>query len=171
MDEFNNEAADYVEEEEEVLEDTDLVLDADEQTEQQRAETADLAKLFLQHPEIWIPYEEQVLEQLNTKAPGPNVEEENGIKLYAGVRDVSILDQSHVTYPFLTSYERTKCISFRASQICNGSKPYIMVPEGVSDAYEIAKMELEAKRLPFILKRPLPDGKFEVWRLSDLVVF
>ena len=171
MDEFNNEAADYVEEEEEVLDEGALDLEAEEQTEQQRAESADLAKLFLQHPEIWIPYEEQVLEQLNTKAPGAPVEDDIGSKLYAGVRDTSILDQAHSTYPFLTNYERTKCISFRASQICNGAKPYILVPEGVSDAYEIAKMELEAKRLPFILKRPLPDGKFEVWRLADLVVF
>jgi hypothetical protein len=29
-------------------------------------------------------------------------------------------------------------------------------------------MELAAKRLPFILKRPLPDGNYEYWRLQDL---
>jgi DNA-directed RNA polymerase I, II, and III subunit RPABC2 len=62
-------------------------------------------------------------------------------------------------------------MSFRASQVSNGAMPYIEVPEGVTDSYIIAKMELEAKRLPFIVKRPLPDGNFEVWRLTDLVVF
>jgi DNA-directed RNA polymerase I, II, and III subunit RPABC2 len=165
MDEFINEGADYVEEEEEVL---DVVeLEELEENEQQRAEAADLAKLFRQHPEIWIPYEEHVLEQLNTKAPGL-VED---TVLTTGLRDTTILDSAHKTYPFLTSYERTKCISFRASQICNGAKPYILVPEGVTDAYEIAKMELEAKRLPYIIKRPMPDGSFEAWRLTDLVVF
>ena len=169
MDEFNNDG-DYAEEEEEVFDAIELEEEIEEQTEQQRAEAADLAKLFRQHPEIWIPYEEQVLEQINTKPPGP-IAEGAASKLVLGLRDESVLDGKHSTYPFLTSYERTKCISFRASQICNGAHPYILVPEGVTDAYEIAKMELEAKRLPFIIKRPLPDGSFEVWRLTDLVVF
>ena len=144
-----------------------------EETEAQKAEAVDLAKLLRQHPEIWIPYEDQVLEQLNPHAPGSDTADEDTApsNLAVSNRDLKSLDARHATYPFLTNYERTKCISFRASQISNGAKPYILVPEGVTDAYEIAKMELEAKRLPFIIKRPLPDGSFEVWRLSDLVVF
>lgn len=142
----------------------------DELTEAQKAEAADLVKLLRQHPEIWIPYEDQVLEQLKPRsveaAPGPEAP-----TLTVSLRDIKSLDSKHSTYPFLTNYERTKCISFRASQICNGAMPYIVVPEGVSDAYEIAKLELEAKRLPFIIKRPLPDGNFEAWRLSDLMIF
>jgi DNA-directed RNA polymerase I, II, and III subunit RPABC2 len=166
MDEYaNDEYDDAPEQEEEVLEEEEVVEEI-EQSEQQRAEAADLVKLFRQHPEIWIPYSEQVQEQLNIKAPG----EESAATTNVSLRDLKALDAHHSTYPFLTSYERTKCISFRASQIANGAKPYILVPEGVSDSYEIAKMELDAKRLPFIIKRPLPDGSFEVWRLSDLIV-
>lgn len=163
--EFNNEP-EYEEEEAvfEEQEDTELV--EVEQTEAQRSEVADLAKLVKQHPEIWIPYEEQVLEQLNTRAPGSETSE----KSYS-LREVGKLDAKHRSYPFLTSYERTKILSYRASQICNGAKPYVVVPEGVTDAYEISKLELESKRLPFIVKRPMPDGSFEVWRLTDLVVF
>ena len=40
----------------------------------------------------------------------------------------------------------------------------------VTKAIEIAHLELEQRRLPFILKRPMPDGSFEYWRLSDLMV-
>ena len=165
MDEFAHEPdVEEVVEEEPVEEELD---GADELDEAQRAEAADLAKLLRQHPEIWIPYEEQVLEQLNVKPPG---ELQPGVKSYS-LRDQVALDAKHSTYPFLTNYERTKCISFRASQLNNGAKPYVLVPEGVTDSYEIAKMELEAKRLPYIIKRPMPDGSFEVWRLSDLIVF
>lgn len=139
----------------------------EERTEAQRAEAADLAKLVQQHPEIWIPYEDQVLEQLNTSAPSPPETAPPAVTY----RDLTNIDPKHTTYPFLTNYERTKCISFRASQIASGARPYVLVPEGVTDAYTIAKMELEAKRLPFIIKRPLPDGSFEAWRLSDLIVF
>lgn len=134
----------------------------------QRAEAADLAKLFKQHPEIWIPYEEQIKERLNVKPPEPASEEP--MPLQTTFREVRNIDSKHRTYPFLTNYERTKCISYRASQICNGAQPYIEVPDGVTDAYEIAKMELKAKRLPFIIKRPLNDGNFEVWRLTDLML-
>jgi DNA-directed RNA polymerase I, II, and III subunit RPABC2 len=165
MDEFAQEPeVDEAEVEEPVEEELEVVEELDEG---QRAEAADLAKLLRQHPEIWIPYEEQVLDQLNVKPPATP---QTNLKHYS-LRDPSILDQKHSTYPFLTSYERTKCISFRASQINNGAKPYILVAEGITDSYEIAKMELESKRLPFILKRPLPDGTFEVWRLADLMVF
>ena len=156
--------------------DADVAEAAEEVTEAQKAEAADLAKLLRAHPEIWIPYEEHVLQQLNPKAPGtgddaPVAASAAAKNLTLSLRDLKTLDPKHSTYPFLTDYERTKCLSFRASQICSGANPYILVPEGVTDAYEIAKIELEAKRLPYILKRPMPDGSFEVWRLADLVVF
>jgi hypothetical protein len=44
------------------------------------------------------------------------------------------------------------------------------VPEYMSNVLEIAHLELEQRRLPFIVKRPMPDGSFEYWRLSDLIV-
>jgi DNA-directed RNA polymerase subunit K/omega len=168
-DEFRNEDNDMDEGvEEEVFEGDELeVFEEEELTENQRAEAAELVKLYKQHPEIWIPYEKSVREILNTQAPGPLTTEVSHLK--TSLREVSNIDAHHRGYPFLTQYERTKCISFRASQINNGAKPYVFVPEGVTDSYEIAKMELQAKRLPFIIKRPYPNGTFEVWRLRDLI--
>lgn len=168
MDE-HHEANDYEGDEameEELFEAPELEEVEEELTEAQRAEAADLARLLKQHPEIWIPYEDEVYERLNTHAPG----EAPATKLRINLRNLATTDAHHRTYPFLTNYERTKCLSFRASQISSGAKPYILVPEGVTDSYEIAKMELAAKRLPFILRRPLPDGSYEVWRLTDLVL-
>jgi DNA-directed RNA polymerase I, II, and III subunit RPABC2 len=72
--------------------------------------------------------------------------------------------------PFLTLYERTKILSLRASQLSRGAPPFIETPEYLTDVYEIAKAELEAKRLPYILKRPRPNGDYEYWRLSDLMI-
>ena len=169
MAEFRDEENDYEEGGEEEMLDGEALEDIveEELTENQRAEAADLVKLYKQHPEIWIPYETSVREKLNTKAPGV---ETAPSKLETSLRAIESLDSNHQTYPFLTQYERTKCISFRASQINNGAKPYILVPEGMTDSYVIAKTELEAKRLPFIMKRPLPDGSYEVWRLRDLVL-
>ena len=170
MDEYANEVEEEIVEEEY---DEGEVIEEVEETEQQRAEAADVVKLFKQHPEIWIPYEEQIQERLLIKpaagAPGADADILTA-DMVTSLRDISLLDANHTTYPFLTNYEKTKCISFRASQINNGAKPYILVPTGVNDSYQIAKMELEARRLPIIIKRPMPDGTYEVWRLNDLLI-
>jgi DNA-directed RNA polymerase I, II, and III subunit RPABC2 len=38
------------------------------------------------------------------------------------------------------------------------------------DGYLIALKEFEEKKIPFIIRRPLPDGTSEYWRLSDLEI-
>lgn len=77
-------------------------------------------------------------------------------------------DYLHKTLPFLTKYEMTRVLGQRAKQINSGAKPFVKVPENIIDGYLIAKMELENKKIPFIIKRPLPDGTCEYWRVSDL---
>jgi DNA-directed RNA polymerase subunit K/omega len=79
-------------------------------------------------------------------------------------------DPKHRSVPFLTQFEKTKILGFRTNQLSQGARPYIAVPEHITDIREIARMELEARRLPIILKRPMPDGTFEKWRLSDLLI-
>jgi DNA-directed RNA polymerases I, II, and III subunit RPABC2 len=117
------------------------------------APSAKTQVLLDQHPEIWPDYEETVLEKLVIRDAYPPTE-----------------DAVHTTYPYLTLYEKTKVLSLRASQLARGAPPFIDVPEYLTDVYEIARAELEAKRLPYILKRPLPDGEFEYWRLADLMI-
>ena len=117
------------------------------------APSAKTQGLLDQHPEIWPDYEETVLEKLVIRDAYPPQK-----------------DGGHVTYPFLTLYEKTKILSLRASQLAHGSPPFVDVPEYLTDVYEIARAELDAKRLPYILKRPLPNGTFEYWRLADLMI-
>ena len=161
----------YEEEEEEEFEDIEEEEEEQEgvEAEQIRTDAADLQKLYKQHPEIWIPYEDDVAAQLPTQAPGAAPDEKEAIVV--GLKEQRHLDKAHRTSPFLTQYEKTKCLSFRASQIGHGAKPYVSVPKGMTDSYLIAKLELKEKRLPFIIKRTLPDGTSEVWRLADLEVF
>ena len=42
------------------------------------------------------------------------------------------------------------------------------MPLNVIDGYLIALLELEQKKLPFIIKRPFPNGGVEYWNVSDL---
>ncbi len=79
-----------------------------------------------------------------------------------------IIDDLHKTYPFVTKYERAKIIGVRTKQLNHGADPFIEVPPDMIDGYSIALKEMEAKKLPFIISRPLPNGASEYWRLSDL---
>jgi DNA-directed RNA polymerase subunit K/omega len=81
-----------------------------------------------------------------------------------------IIDEFHKTLPILTKYEKTKIIGIRTKQLNNGSAPYISVDEKIIDNYIIAKIEVEQKKLPFIISRPLPNRNFEYWKLQDLEI-
>lgn len=91
-------------------------------------------------------------------------------KLTILVRDENnnIIDPFHRTVPFLTKYEKTRVIGQRAKQIEDGANPFIKVPENVIEGYIIAEMELKEKKIPFIIRRPIPGGAFEYWKLRDL---
>jgi DNA-directed RNA polymerase I, II, and III subunit RPABC2 len=81
-----------------------------------------------------------------------------------------IVDELHKTLPLLTNYERTRVLGQRAKQINDGAMPFVKVPEGVIDGYLIAMKELEEKKIPFIIRRPLPNRGSEYWHLEDLQI-
>ena len=115
----------------------------------------ELKKLYEQHPECILDYVETIIPKLEQKFVVPGGDN---------------LDANHRTYPFLTNFERTKIIGLRANQISRGAIPLIIVPKHISDVRDIARLELDQKRLPYIIKRPLPNGTFEYWRLVDLLI-
>lgn len=140
-------------------EDYDEVLEEDEAAVATVAAAAEikpeLKKLYQQHPECQLDYVEQVLPKLKvTSLPSMGAS----------------VDTNHRTYPFLTHYEKTKIIGLRANQLSKGSAPFISVPKHITDVRDIARLELEQKRLPYMIKRPLPNGTYEYWRLADLLI-
>ena len=143
------EEPEYEEEWEEEEEYTEEVI---EDTQDSRPE---LKRLYQQHPECILDYVEQVIPKLHLEFTPPG-----GINI----------DVNHRTYPFLTNFEKTKIIGLRANQISKGSSPFVSVPKHITDVRDIARLELEQKRIPFIIKRPLPNGTFEYWRLRDLMI-
>ena len=81
-----------------------------------------------------------------------------------------IIDKNHTTYPLLSKYEKTRLLGLRISQLNKGAKPYIQYDKYIIDNNLIALEELKQKKLPFIIMRPIPNGKKEYWRLSDLEI-
>ena len=83
-------------------------------------------------------------------------------------KDGIIIEDLHRTIPYLTKYEKARILGQRAKQINSGSKPFIKVHEDILDGYIIAELELKAKSIPFIIRRPLPNGGSEYWSIKDL---
>jgi DNA-directed RNA polymerase I, II, and III subunit RPABC2 len=80
------------------------------------------------------------------------------------------LDPLHRTIPILTRYEKARVLGERAKQLNSGAKPFVKIDDAVIDGYLIALKELEEKKMPFIIKRPMPNGGCEYWKLSDLEI-
>ena len=106
------------------------------------------------HPECFIQNYDEVSKLTNVVRDSYNI----------------IIDPLHRTIPFLTKYEKARVLGQRAKQIEMGAKPFISVPENVIDGYIIAELELQQKRIPFIIRRPIPGGAFEYWNIRDLEV-
>jgi len=85
-------------------------------------------------------------------------------------KDNTIVDDLHRTIPILTKYEKTKILGLRVKQLNNNSKPFVDLADKILDNFIIANMELQEKKLPFIIQRPIPNGSFEYWKLQDLEI-
>ena len=88
------------------------------------------------------------------------------------VRDKNgiIKDPFHKTTPIMTRYEKTKVLGQRAKQIDSGCKIFVKAPANTIDGYLIAQEELKQKKLPFIIRRPIPNGGIEYWPVRELDV-
>ena len=81
-----------------------------------------------------------------------------------------IVDPIHKTLPFITKYERARILGERAKQLNMGAKPLIEIGPDVIDGYLIALREFDEKKIPFIIKRPMPNGGCDYWKFKDLEI-
>ena len=81
--------------------------------------------------------------------------------------NLQVPDNERITKNILTKYEIVRIIGTRAKQISDGSKVFVKY-DGNKSAIELAELELKHKMIPLKIKRPLPNGKFEICKLSEL---
>lgn len=92
-----------------------------------------------------------------------------------------------LTTPYMTKYERARVLGTRALQIryvqplfflslslhthfISLNAPVMVELNGETDALAIANRELREKRLPLTIRRYMPDGTYEDWKVRDLIV-
>ena len=82
-------------------------------------------------------------------------------------KEEQVEDSKRITINRLTKYEKVRIIGIRAKQIMTGANILIKGVENKTPQ-EIAELEVKYNMVPFKIKRNLPNGKFEIWRLSEL---
>jgi DNA-directed RNA polymerase I, II, and III subunit RPABC2 len=110
------------------------------------------------------------LEQYHPQEISINYDEVRSLSSVTRDKDGIIVDELHKTLPILTKYEYTRILGVRAKQINEGAQPFVKVDKEVLDGYLIAQIEIKQKKLPFIVKRPIPNGGMEYWKLCDLEI-
>ncbi|XP_031280497.1 DNA-directed RNA polymerases II, IV and V subunit 6A-like [Pistacia vera] len=76
---------------------------------------------------------------------------------------------SRKTSKYMTKYERARILGTRACR-CSMNAPVMVELEGETDPLEIAMKELRERKIPFTIRRYLPDGSYEDWGVNELIV-
>ncbi|CBZ53819.1 Polymerase (RNA) II (DNA directed) polypeptide F,related [Neospora caninum Liverpool] len=74
-----------------------------------------------------------------------------------------------ITSPYITKFEKARVIGTRALQISMNA-PITIPLDGETDPLIIAEKELYQKTIPFTIRRYLPDGSYEDWKIQELIV-
>ena len=82
--------------------------------------------------------------------------------------DENIIENNNrITKPFLTKYEKVRILGLRTKQLSLGAKPLIKLNDFL-EPDKIAELEYKNKLIPFKIKRPLPNGTYEIWKFNEL---
>ncbi|CAD7946233.1 unnamed protein product [Amoebophrya sp. A120] len=73
------------------------------------------------------------------------------------------------TSAYMTKYERARIIGTRAMQISLNSPIMVPLDVGEDDPMEIAEKELRQGKIPFHIRRKLPNGETEIWKVEELI--
>jgi DNA-directed RNA polymerases I, II, and III subunit RPABC2 len=78
---------------------------------------------------------------------------------------------SNKTRNILSKFEKVKIIGLRSEQLQRGAQPYVKLePNQPFVPRDVALQELKEHKLPFMLRRQLPNGNIEYFRLDDMIV-
>lgn len=88
-------------------------------------------------------------------------------------KTLASFDKQKISKMIMTKYEFDQIIGIRTTQLSLGSPAYIGIDSNYNvksnmELRKIALQELREGKLPFGIKRPLPNNKFEYVRVKDL---
>jgi DNA-directed RNA polymerase I, II, and III subunit RPABC2 len=95
------------------------------------------------------------------------VNEDNSLKIltYKNILE-NIEKKPKKTIPLLTKFERARIMGVRLQQLAYGAKPRVDTTN-LRSINEIVNKELLERKIPFIIRRTLPNGIYEDWKIEE----
>jgi len=164
IDDVNNEENEEIDDDDDIDDDKEDNNDDDDKSE----EIEEIEEIDDEIIEKKIDYTEKeedncIYEKAYDKEYDDIFETENDNKLE------EIKGDDRITKNRLTIYEKVRILGIRSQQINIGAKPLIKY-SGHLSSMEIAKLELEAGMTPLKIKRTLPNNKYEIWKINELIL-
>ena len=96
--------------------------------------------------------------------------EDEGFKIvtYKNVLE-KIEKKKKKTIPLLTKFEKARIMGVRLQQLAYGAKPRVDITN-LKSINEIVEKELIERKIPFIIRRMLPNGNYEDWKLEEFEI-
>jgi DNA-directed RNA polymerase subunit K/omega len=109
--------------------------------------------------------------KLITNTEREEVDEDYGKEIDDSEEYIYVPEDERITSNRLTKYEVSHILEERTVQIAGGAK-HMMIEQGIEKMKpkKIAQLELEALKSPFIIRRTRPDGKKELFKISEMIL-
>jgi len=147
---------DKIEESEEYIEEDELSLDEDEEQEE---DDEDIKFIEEDGKECLI---EKVIDEDNEY-----FDNDEEVEVQPDTTVEYVKKEERISAKKLTKYEMVRILGERQKQLTMGAKPLIKNFQGLP--YDkIAEEELKLNMIPYKIRRPLPNGKYELWTLDEL---
>ena len=114
----------------------------------------------------WVP---NLKMNQTTRASRRNAVFEPSLNPLNHVEAIKLSDNVMIGPPKLTRFERARIVGARALQVSLGAPILVQLDIDVSDAIDIAIVELNERVLPMTVRRSLPEGTFQDIPLIDLL--
>lgn len=82
---------------------------------------------------------------------------------------VRISKADRVTSNRMTKFEKAYILGIRAQQLSLNAPPLVEIDDE-TDPLKIALKELREGKIPFILRRNLPDNTYEEWSVKEMYI-
>lgn len=111
--------------------------------------------------------EEEVKIEKNLEEDTEYFDNEEVLEIQPDTSVTYVKKEERISANRLSKYEMVRILGERTKQLTMGAKPLIKNFQDLS--YDrIAQEELKVNMIPYKIRRPLPNGKYELWTLDEL---
>lgn len=111
--------------------------------------------------------EEEVKIEKNLEEDTEYFDNEEVLEIQPDTSVTYVKKEERISANRLSKYEMVRILGERTKQLTMGAKPLIKNFQDLS--YDrIAEEELKVNMIPYKIRRPLPNGKYELWTLDEL---